>query len=643
MRSESTEPLRVRLVRASDTLHWYATRLFGSLVVLLLTVDAVVNNWSLNNFLGGGFFFLTPVGGIGAAYELDTEYSFGHGRAIANLSDVGYWMTNVSVSHLVTKSKHMYTFTAGEFALTPSTDLCPIFQGTYSALAGSSIRLALADDAISFYRGHAMDHFFTNDQTVNLATRGMSSADLFSLGYVPGRTSVDKRFTTPFTVANTSQLQHLVVPYFRIYTYNFCTGCTPITELGFSRCNLTLAYSDANQTLRVDSSAFVPGSTYKLGVTMANSVVGVVSLVAKLAAIMLGIAGFFASRRTVQWFEVDPSTPDSVIAKVLRTVAPKYFPFPSHALSYDMFCYNSDVFVFLYAFSVLLDLQNCLLYVGRINVYNAHVPQALPLLTTLSLSCRLLWVNCAILKVCKILWNLVVHAEYNGQSNVMTFFNFSSVTYLYLSAVLLFFIPAFVEYDNSVAMDLPKSVESLDGLRVEVVHGSYMRVAVSILYLLLLNVFAVTVIDHAINYKYWSTLRNNSLTRQTVYNSSSILCDYLPPLENHKDGVTTTTSIRARRLSTLQWFFMSHLTCFGLPAKDLYVKKKKTMLVKTARNLMAQSAEPTTAIEEEAAEELFTIVQDGDRVIHLLDGSFAGVGSAAFNTRVLRNAPMTIR
>ncbi|EQC29620.1 hypothetical protein SDRG_12625 [Saprolegnia diclina VS20] len=652
MRPETILPLRVRLIRASDTLHRYAVRLIGTFVVFLLTADAVVNNWSLNNYLGGGYFFLTPVGGIGAAYELDTEYSFGHGRAIANLSDIGYWMTNVTVNHLVTKSKHMYTFTAGEYALTPATDLCPIFTGTYSASSASSIRLALADDAISFYRGHALDHIFTNDQTANLATPGMSSTELLKLGYIPGRTSVDKRFTKPFQIANTSQLQHVVVPYFRMYSHNFCTGCTPIAELGFSKCNMTLSYSDATATLRVISSDFVPGSTYKLGVTMVNSAVGTLSLVGKLLAIALGIGGFLASRRTVQWFEVDPSKPDSIVAKVLRTVIPKYFPFASNALSYDMFCYNSDIFVFVYTFSVLLDLQNCLLYVGSVNVYNAPAPQVLVSLMMFSLSCRLLWVNCAILKFCKIFWNLVVHSNYNGQSNVMTFFNFSTVTYLYLSAIMLFFIPAFVEYDNSVHADLPKSVESLDGLRVEVFDGSYMRVASSIIYLLLANVFCVTVIDHVINYKYWRTLRKNSLTRQTVYNSSSILCDYLPRLESHEDGVTTTTSIRARRLSTLQWFFMSHLTCFGLPAKDLLVKKKKTLLVQVKvarafRNPTAQSAvsarEPADAIEEEEAEEFFTIVQDGDRVIHLLDGNFADVGSTSFNAKVLKDAHITIR
>ncbi|EQC29629.1 hypothetical protein SDRG_12633 [Saprolegnia diclina VS20] len=635
----------------------YAKNIAGFLVILLILMDALVNNWTLGNYLGGGYFFLTPLGSVQNARQLETKYSYMRGFSIKNLSNMGQWMSNFTIINFVEKSDRLYAITAGEYPLTPTMVLCPVFQGVYGNVdVSKKVKLALAADATTYYRGNMLTHVFTDDASVDMATPNMRSADVLARGYLPGQTTVDKRFTRDFAIANTSSEQTQIVPYFRILSRNYCTGCDPVAELGYSTCQFKMVYDDAAKTLTVSSSAFVPGSTYKLGFTVLNSVFGQVAIVIKLIAILFAVAGYLAGRRTIQWLEVDPAKPDSMLTKVLRMVVPKYFPYQSDALSYDMFMYNSDIFVLLYTFSVLLDVQNSLQHTRNVNLYNALSPSALVSIEMFSLSLRLLWGNLAILKLCKLLWNLLGIASYNGQSTTMGFFNFSSVTYLYLSAILLFFVPSLIEYNNSVSVDIANAIEPIDGICVEVINGSYLRVAPYVIYALVLNIFVVILVDHGINYKYFKMLRKNSLARQAVYNSTSIICDFLWGIEtranlNGAEGAIVV--VRARRLSTLQWFFMCHLTCFCLPAKDLLIRKKSTLQVKTTlRSMkgssvrdasMAEASTNATANADESTETMCLLVQDWDRNIHLLDHSLTEVTSLVYNIKVLKNTTVTIR
>ncbi|KDO18356.1 hypothetical protein SPRG_16275 [Saprolegnia parasitica CBS 223.65] len=598
----------------------YVKRAMSLFVVFLLAMDAVVNNWALSNYLAGGYM---------------------RGYSIANMSNMGQWMANYTVVNLVSKNDRVFAISAGEFELTPSTVLCPIFQGNYSVdlSVSNKVKLAVAADATTFYRGNAFTHATNANDKV---PAGATSVDLLRHGYLPGRTTVDKRFTRDIVLANTPTPQTQVVPYFRIYSRNYCTGCDAVAELGYSTCELSMVYNDATKTLTVTSSAFVPGSTYQLGFTVVNSAMALTALIVKLLAIFVGVGGYIASRRTVQWLEVDPAKPDSFIAKVIRTVVPKYFPFPSEALSYDMLLFNSDIFVYLYTLSVVLDLQNCLRYARDVSVYNAPAPQALVSIEIFALSFRLLWLNLVILKLCKLLWNLLGIASFNGQSVMMGFFNFSSVTALYLSGLSLFFIPSFIDYCNSDNHELYHHTEPLDGIRVEVVHGIYIRVAPYVVFVLLVNIVVILVLDHVWNLSHWKMLRKNSLARQAVYNSTSIMCDFLWGIEPHElpTGPGSVVSISARRLSTLQWFYMSHLTCFGLPAKDL-LAKKRTVLTVHVRSLPTKSVsspdEPPSATAD-AMDEYFMLAQDGDANIHILDGNLTEVPSVVYNVKILKNA-----
>ncbi|OQS03631.1 hypothetical protein THRCLA_21114 [Thraustotheca clavata] len=658
-------PSKHGLFQSILSLYCYFISAAGACVVFLIVCDAFINNWALANYLGGGYFFMTPLGAVENAIQLESHYAFAKGYSIRNLSNMGQWMSNYTIVNFVHKTDRIFALSAGEFVLTADSVLCPIFQGIYSVDidASPTIKLALAHDQTSFFRGHALDIAFGDDTKTNLATSLMKSAELMSLGYIPGRTTVDKRFTHVFTIKNTSAQQSQLVSYFRVFSRNFCTGCDPVAELGHSTCNFTMSYDYKSKTLNVLTGEFVPGSTYKLGFIQTNGVLGVVSLYTKLVAIFFAVSGYLASRRTVQWLDVDPTKTYSIVERLLRIVVPKYFPHPSNALRFDMFLFNSDIFVFLYAISVILDVQNAFLYARNVNLYNSLAPQFGASLQLFMISFRLLWINCATLKLFKMIWNLLGMATFCGESKVMAFLNLSSVVPLYLSVILLFFVPPFIEYNNSVTHNLDNAIDPLDGICVLVSEGSYMRVAPTVALGLLANILIITALDHIVHYSFWKKMVKNSLSRQAIYNSTSIVCDFISDIETRSDLGSEYSVIlcRARRLSTLQWFFMSHMTCFGLPEKDLQLKKRSliSIQVKSPRGKASinsvgiresSQVEPTSFSEvaNSFAEDgrnssSFIVVQDGDQNIHLLDDNFNDITSLVYNIKVLKDTAVCVK
>ena len=628
----------------------YVVTVAGLCVIILIAGDATANNWAISNFLGGGYFFLTPIASVQSLAQLNLKYSFAKNLGVDNLSNLGQWMSNFSVVHMVTKSNKIYVIQTGDIALTPASVLCPIFQSTYAVdvAVSNKVKLALLSDAVTFFRGNAVTHFFSDDTTKNLGHSNMTSDELIDRNYIPGRTTVDKRFTTEIALVNSSLPQTHRVNYYRIFSRSFCSGCDPVAELGYSVCNMTMVYNDTAKTLTVTDSRFLPGSMYKLGFIMPNSAFGQVALAAKITAIVFAVFGYLASRRTVQWQDVDPTKAESVVTLAIRTVLPKVFRHQSHALRFDMFCYNSDLFVFLYAASVLIDIPNCLLYMRNVNLYTMYAPQFLFSLQLFSLSTRLLWVNCAILKGCKILWNLLGTSAFAGDSVVMRFFNWSSVKTLYCSAILLFYVPPFIEYNNSVTIDVRNSARRIDGICVNVFDGFYMRVASSITVGLIANALIMTALDHLLFFRFWRVMTRNSLARQAIFNSSSILCDYLDDVTPDDAATGAVIIVTARRLSTLHWFFTSHLVCFGLPEKGLRANKSKAIAVKATLSSAPKPLSSMSAVVPEASAAASgdtgcLVVQDGDRNLYLLDHKYTAITSLAFNIKILKNTTITIQ
>ncbi|OQS07527.1 ATP-binding Cassette (ABC) Superfamily [Thraustotheca clavata] len=476
-------------------------------------------------------------------------------------------------------------------------------------------------------------HLFTNELSSNVAKAPINSAGLDALGYIPGRTATDLRMTTGISLANTSDTQILSVPFYKINTRSFCSGCGTSPELGFGHCDMTFVYNDTTKAVVITKSTNVLGSIYKVGIILPRSIFSAASYI-KILAIIFAVGGFLASRKTVMWVEQDAAATESILAKIIHVVSPKSFNYPSHALRFDMFCFNSDVFVFLFTISVLLDMQNSFLFLRFMNLYNAQTPSLIHYLQMAGLTTRLLWLNCTCLKLTKIVWSFISTTSFNGDSKIMGFCNLTSVISLYLSAIMLIEVPAYIEYNNSLNYDLNNKVENLDAIHVSTFDSFYFRAVPALTVLMLLNIFFFTALDQLWNRKKFQILSRNSLGRQALYNSSSILCDFQHDVQSDttNDAKETLLICKARRLSTLQWFFMSHLTCFGLQEKDLRNRKGKQMT----------HVSPGPSAKEDLNYGKYMVVQDGDRNVHLLDDQFVDVTSLVYNIKVLKDTNICI-
>ncbi|OQR92153.1 hypothetical protein ACHHYP_04020 [Achlya hypogyna] len=603
----------------------------GALVILLAAVDTVINNWAVNDYLGNGYRFITPFAAVSSASDLPGHVSFLTGQGIDELSHIGGYMLNDSITDLVEKSNDVYILYVGLFSMAPSLDLCRGFQGLYS-VTGLNTHFGVATDAISFVRGSALTHIFTNDASVNLGTASSSPAQLEALGYSPARRTTTLHITNEVKLKNTSAPQVASIGFFRLSSKSYCTGCTPIGELGYGTCNMTLVHNATSSTVAVASSSVVAGADYHVGLLLSQSAFSSASHYVKTIAIVFAVGGFLASRRTVQWKEPDPNKIDSAWTKLLRTVSPKYFPYPSHALRFDMFTYNSDIFVFLFSAGVILDMGNCLYFLRHVSVFSAPAPRWSHTFQIYALTTRLLWLNCATLKLLKLLWNAVSTPIFDGDSRVMGFLNWSSVATLYASGVVLVNIPTYIDYSNSVSVDLSQRTVDLDPLFVDALDGYYLRTYPAIIVGIIANVLVVTLIDCFIYRRKWQLRRKNSLARQAIYNSTSILCDYLDGIEYDGDGAAVM-HCKARRLSTLQWFFSSHLVCFGLPEKQLRARKR-----------LLQSSAATTHEESSATTDTkFIVAQDGEHNLHLVDGNLVGVTSLVYNIKILKDSIVLVQ
>ncbi|RHY24480.1 hypothetical protein DYB32_008833 [Aphanomyces invadans] len=604
----------------------------GCVVCLLVGFDSFVNNWSINDFCGNGLQFRTPLARSKSIYDVAAAYNFAHGMNISKLSNIGHWMTDYAIQKLVEIDPSVYVISGGTYEITgPAMNLCSSFSGTYTvADVAEPVNLGTATDGITYLRGNSLTHFITEDLTKNLPDPASTSSDLEALGFVAARIQADVKLTTAFRVHNTSTPQSSLVKFYRLYTKSYCTGCPPIAELGRGKCNFTMEFDPHSNLLNVTSD-FVLHSSHDVGLMFSRDIYSAISVVLKALALLLVIGGYLASRKTVQWAEVTPDKVETVWTKIVQIFAPRYFPHLSHAIRFDIFCYNSDHFVVLYALSIILDTKHAVVFTREVSVFNRHSNHIGMTLQLFALSTRVLWLNIAFLKLCKVAMNLVAPATYSGQSRVMPFFNFSNVTMMYLTTILLFFIPDYIEYNNQSRWDIHHRFEVLDGQFVDFFEGFYIRVVLAILVGLVLNVFMVLTVDHLLlSGLVWRPLKANSLSRQAIFNSTCVLCDLVDDVDFVKDDAIVTC--HARRLSTLQWYFMHHMLCFGLPEKDL-AKRKQNLHTTTA----------TDSIALESKEVKHIVGQDSTGHIHLFDDTLADVKSLPFNIKILRNTPIVIK
>ncbi|KAF0714522.1 Aste57867_3830 [Aphanomyces stellatus] len=163
------------------------------------------------------------------------------------------------------------------------------------------------------------------------------------MGYIPGRVNADMRLTPPLVLANASGMTMLTM--YRFAARAFCTGCTPVVELGLDTCTIAYSFNDTTKLLDIESSHAIYGQTHALGILFERGWSPVLSLYVRLVCVLLVVAIHAVSQRTVQWPDTNTKTWRRWLVNL---VSPSQYLQPCRAFELSDICFNSDVYVLLY-------------------------------------------------------------------------------------------------------------------------------------------------------------------------------------------------------------------------------------------------------------------------------------------------------
>ncbi|KAG9414161.1 hypothetical protein AC1031_013372 [Aphanomyces cochlioides] len=552
------------------------TSCLGAFGAFLVLVDVSLNNWEINHFLGNAQYFITPVANLPTLHAIKSHYTFPNEASPEDLSEVAEFMVNHSLATAIDHEGSHYLLTAGSYAIhDAANDICGDLVHTYplgnvtDSLLGT-IRLAIVSDKLQYVRGNLFEHMSGSADT-RPAPADATHAVLTDLGYKPTRMDCDMRLTTPIQVPEASGVVVSTnTSMFRIFPKSLCTACTPIVEFGHDICALNMTYNATAQTITVLSSKALIGGVHMVGLMFQRTAASVASLVVRALCVVFAVFGYIASQKTIRW--TDATALSTWYKRAIYTLSPPIYRYSSYAFSFSSFCLNSDWFVFGYMTAVLLDEKQSMIYSKIMYTWNQHGDSSWISMQIFAIQFRWLWLNCAIVKLFKVVLNFVSLTRYTGKNLLVGLCNFSSVFYIYLGAVVLLDRTNLIEGINHDMVSLSSSTEPLDGLRVDVFDGYYIRTVPDILVVMTINLMVVLTIDHLVHLRWWRRVAKSSLGRQTMFNSTSILNEMRYDFY-HVDGYKNqAVKIQARALCTIQWFLMCHTMCFGLPEDPKHIR-----------------------------------------------------------------------
>ncbi|RHY69836.1 hypothetical protein DYB38_010185 [Aphanomyces astaci] len=570
MQQPMSRPTLIHVV--SNAVAWFGTCL-SVVCAALVAVDIVGNNWELNDFVGNAKHFTTPLLDTTTRDSVGSMYAFPALSSPAAISNVGKFMLDMVLDQVHNPGKY-YLLTMSSFViLNDANDICGRLKGSYpvDAAVNVTVRLGTIQDEVTFVRGTALSHVFGSTTTAPRAPPGAPSSTLDAMGYTPARVGLDMRFTTAIPVVDSSgQNTPLNVTMYRVYSKAFCSGCRPNTELGLDTCEIVRSYNDTTKYLVVSSSRATVGLRHKAGIITTRRLGPILSLWVRLTSILLAFGTFATTKKTVRW--TDALSLTSWHARLLHKFAPPIHRQTSHAMDFVYFCVNSDVVVLAYSVATLFDEDVAMVYARVATNWYSNAPFDWWMeLRLCALAIRWLWFNLGLLKLVKCISHIVSKHRTNGDNVVMGCLNFSSVPWIYTTVGAVLLRTEYIEYGNSVQANVLSTDEDLEAIYVEFESSWYMRGLPSLVCLLLGNLMLILTVDHVVYWRWWRVVATNSLGRQYMFNSTSIVIN--KDLLVHGEGLHPTLSIPARDLSTMQWFFTSHLTCFGLPEDPGVVRK----------------------------------------------------------------------
>ncbi|KAF0698697.1 Aste57867_10697 [Aphanomyces stellatus] len=561
------------------------------LSAFLVVVDVTCNNWEIIHAIGNAKHFFTPLQDITTIQDMVSQYAFVNHVTPYTISKVAKSMLNYTVDATVAHDGSDYFLTANTFTiLDANNDKCGALVGMYTVPTNpppsqdNPFRLAAVINQVTYIRGSPLSNAFGTADTV-VAAKGMKNQELTNMGYTPGRWDLDMRFSTRIALPNDSNVYSTNVSLYRIFPKAFCSGCEPNVELGHDTCSITYMFNATNHTVVVASAKAFVGGSHLVGLVVSRSWDTVASLAIRGVCVVFAVIGYAVSKKTVRW--TDPPTVSSWVKRLVHTISPTpLYKFPSHTLAFTTFCLDSDLFVLFYSFAIILDEKNSMVYSRVMSSWNEHSDNSWVSIQLFAMQFRWLWLNCAVLKLLKAVVNFGTMTRYNGTNIVVGFLNLSSVTYVYLSAVLLIFRTHFIDYGNTDNVGLLCTTEDLDGIRVDWFQSWYTRNIPEFVVVMIVNLILILTLDHTINWRLWRRLARNSLARQAMFNSTSILSVMYYTFHDVPGYSGQAVLVQARALCTAQWFLLCHTTCFGLAEHPKNIRAMITKHLGSGASLM---------------------------------------------------------
>ncbi|RHY84112.1 hypothetical protein DYB35_013763, partial [Aphanomyces astaci] len=618
----------------------------SAICVMLVLVDVTSNNWELNDLIGNARTLFTPVLNVASRQDLTDTFTFAEGYSLSTTSNVGLFMLNYTLQKIRAHDASMYVLTADTFLINGgANDICGLLKQSYQIKANTtSVSLGVIEDGIQYIRGQAISNFFLG--IAPPPPFGSDHDTLTSLGYIPSRMDADVRLTTPVAIPPPGTSTRANVSMYRYYSRALCTGCDPIVELGLDVCSVTTSFNDSSRKLVIESSQAVVGHHRVLGMMLERSGVTTGSLVVRGLCVLFVLASFTTSQKTVRWMDSVALT--SWYKKLLHMIAPSLHRYQHQLLNLPYFCFNSDIFVVGYVTAVLLDEKACTLYSRALFRWNRDTPGSWTswyvYLRILSMNFRWVWLNCFLVKIIKLMANFVSATRYTGGNFVVGYFNFSSITYVYVAGLALVYRHNFLDFGNSDMVALTPDMQHLDGISIDFFDSTLMRGYPGLVLVMFLNLMGVLSIDLVVNFKWWRKVSNNSLGRQHIYNSTSIITDMGYVFVDWSDFKGQAVVVPVRSLCTMQWFLTCHTLRFGLPEDPANIRgmasKAGSRPSQAVSPSKRNSAQVTVARRQStvAADDFFMLAQDQDGYLHLFNARKTEIQALSMEVKVQADA-----
>ncbi|KAH9127527.1 hypothetical protein AeMF1_002192 [Aphanomyces euteiches] len=513
-------------------------KIAGAFAAFLVIVDVVYNNWELINYLGNAQYLLTPLLNHPSLVDVAASYAFPKEASPVLLSEAGRFQLNDTITAAFGRNPDYYFLTAGGHLIQDASyDICGALAESYPNVSATAatVNLGVVTNSLFYVRGTTLSNFFGMTAT-DVAPPKSNDATLTALGYAPARLDTDMKLTTPLAIPPSGTNMTANVTMYRFFPKSFCTGCS----------------SSSAATNAASSTPYI-GDTHLLGVILERSSASKASFKPKDDPM---------DGRNVQtpWYK-----------RLLYIFSPPLYRYSSDTYSLPDFFLNSDVVVFGYTVALLLDEKQSMVFTRQLAKW-VQANDGWAQIQLFAIQFRWLWLNCAVLKCIKWFINFMSLTRQTGKNPFVGMCNFSSVIYVYIGAVFLVTRTSFIHYGNSDSVSMSSTTDCIDTVRLDLLQSQYIRAFPSLILVMIVNLMAVLALDHAIHFRWWRRMVKNSLSRQAMFNTTSILTDMHFRFHDMDGYKGQAIAIHARSLTTIQWFLSCHTVCFGLSEESRNVR-----------------------------------------------------------------------